>query len=116
MKRLKEFFKMIVTAVICFTMSVFTRNKAEEKIVRVLGSGNNVLRCVGGQADAVVNGGNWENRNSNAFLCNRRSLFCSHRSNVIEFRRYRRRLRLKKMLRWFQGPGDSKGKLFEASG
>lgn len=116
MKGLKEFFKMIVTAVICFTMSAFTRNQAEEKIVRVLSGGKIMFGRVGGNGTAVMTGNGWKTVGSNAFLCNNKNLLSGNKNNIIEFQGYRRRLRLKKMLRWFQGPGDSREKLFEASG
>lgn len=99
MKRLKEYFKMIVTAVICLTMSMFP-GKNREKIVKVLNGKTNTSAAASNNATQRMD-------NHAAF---------PEMKNAAEYRRYRRYIRLKKVFFWLQGPGDIKRAFYGPSG
>lgn len=131
MRGLKQFFRMIVAAVVCFTVSVFSGNK-EEKIMNLLSNGQNKgtngnKHRVFGTASNVFNSvGNRTGRNVSGYFKNK-GMVC-HAASVLEkqmrqnafmsmeFKPYYENLKLAKMRYRFLGPGDSCGRLYEASG
>lgn len=103
MKKLKQYFKMIITAVICFAMSFVPGKKSGAKTEKVLAQ-------VNGQA---VSG------------CNKKSRFHVFATvDVLGRLRsvsdvcgiFRRSSFLKKVFYWMQGPGDRNPLCYESSG
>lgn len=131
MRGLKQFFRMIVAAVVCFTVSVFSGNK-KEKIMNLLGNGQNkganankngvfetsldVSSSVGNQMGGNV----LSYSKSNGAVCRAASVLEKHiRQNAfvgMKFKPYYENRKLVKMGYRFLGPGDSSGGLYEASG
>lgn len=92
MKNLKEYFKLVITAVICFATNLL--------------SGKNTIRKIGevftvGQAGAV-------NRNNvySMFHCENRGYVLKNEGRMVENFIHKRSLFLKKVFFWLQGPGD----------
>lgn len=131
MSGLKQFFRMIVAAVVCFTVSVFSGNK-EEKIMnllsngqnkgananknRVFGTSSNVSASVGNRTDGNVLS---DSKSNGAVCCAAPVLEKQMRQNAfvgMKFKPYYENLKLAKMRYRFLGPGDSSGRLYEASG
>ena len=105
MRGFKEFFRMIVTAIICFGTKRFGGNKKE--FVRVCTENGNTFFLTG------MNG-NW-NPSVNAgkdFISKNRNLGRKSRNNLeikergLSYPYSRQPLPLKKVMFWKQGPGD----------
>ncbi|MDO4273691.1 MAG: hypothetical protein Q4D16_08475 [Eubacteriales bacterium] len=102
MKNIKKYFNMIITAVICFAMSLVPGKKANARVFRLLADGQAVSRNTKRKAS--------DRRTENVFVMNHSngSVFSSNgtgfkRSNSPHYY-------LKKVFFWLQGPGDMSGR------
>lgn len=112
MRGLKQFFRMIVAAVVCFTVSVFSGSK-KEKIMELLNQGKN-KEANANQAESNVV---YPFKSSEAAYC-AESVLKEQIPQLldIELKRDYGSMKLKKMNYRFLGPGDSSARLYEASG
>ncbi len=112
MRGLKQFFRMIVAAVVCFTVSVFSGSK-KEKIMELLDQGKN-KEANANQAESNVV---YPFKSSEAAYC-AESVLKEQIPQLldIELKRDYGSMKLKKMNYRFLGPGDSSARLYEASG
>ncbi|MDC7287222.1 hypothetical protein NXH76_05370 [Blautia schinkii] len=101
MKNVKKYFKMIITAVICFAMSLIPGKKANAKVIEVLADGQAVSRNT--ERNSV------NTRTENVSVFSRSNENVTRQSNC-------RRLYLKKVFYWLQGPGDRIPLAYEGSG
>ena len=131
MRGLKQFFRMIVATVVCFTVSVFSGNK-KEKIMNLLNNGQNKganankNRVLGTSFNAPTSVRNQMDGNALSYSKSNGTVCCAApvlekqmRQNAfvgMEFKPYYENRKLAKMRYRFLGPGDSSGGLYEASG
>lgn len=101
MKNVKKYFKLIITAVICFAMSLIPGKKANAKVIKVLADGQAVSR--------------YTERNSVNTNMNNVSVFNSS-NETMTLKSNSHRLYLKKVFYWLQGPGDRIPLAYESSG
>lgn len=106
MKGLKEFFRMIITAVVCFGAKLFGGNK--KGFVRVCTENGNAFFLTGG--DGIWNhfgseGKDLISKNRNLELKSRNIPKIKEMGVFYPYSRYR--LSLKEVMPWKQGPGDS---------
>ena len=101
MKNVKKYFKLIITAVICFAMSLIPGKKANAKVVKVLADGQAVSRNT--KRSSV----NTKIENVSVFSSSNETK--AHRSNSPGYY-------LKKVFYWLQGPGDRSPLAYESSG
>ncbi len=112
MRGLKQFFRMIVAAVVCFTVSVFSGSK-KEKIMELLDQGKNK----GANANQAESNVVYPFKSSEAAYCTEPVLKEQIPQLLdIELKRDHGSMKLKKMNYRFLGPGDSSARLYEASG
>ena len=101
MKNVKKYFKMIITAVICFAMCLIPGKKASAKVVKVLADGQAVSHNTKRNSVNTIM--------ENVSVCNSSNGTIAHKIN-------RHRLYLKKVFYWLQGPGDRYPLAYESSG
>lgn len=98
MKNIKKYFNMIITAVICFAMSIVPGKKANARVFRLLADGQAVSRNTKGKMS--------NRRTENVFAMNNSNEFVFS-SNGTGFKKSNSpRYYLKKVFFWLQGPGD----------
>lgn len=98
MKQLKEFFSMIITAVICFTMNVFSRKSEGKRIEGELTENQNAyMDCAG----SVV-----ADTETERILFYKNKGICFGKNNYMMYKKYSFSGFLKKIFFWLQGPGD----------
>lgn len=96
MKKLKKYFNVIVTAVICFFMGMVRGTKKHEEVVKVLGNGQAVGSETRGMSGCSEGAGRWH------------ETFCvsgMSSTDCTKKRKYRRP-RIRKVFFWLGGPGD----------
>lgn len=103
MKKLKQYFEMIITAVICFAMSFVPGKKSGAKVEKVLAevNGQAVLGC---------------NKKNKFHVFPTVDVLGMMKSVLNFFRIFRRRFFIKKVFYWMQGPGDRNPLCYESSG
>lgn len=105
MKGLKEFFRMIITAVVCFGTKLFGVNK--KGVVRVCTENGNAFFLTG--RHGIWNYSESEekdliSKNGNLELKSRNTPKIKEMGVLYPYSRYR--LPLKEVMQWKQGPGD----------
>ena len=105
MKGLKEFFRMIITAVVCFGAKLFGGNK--KGVVKVFTEKGNTFFLTGrdgGWALSKSEGKDFIRKNRNLGLKSRSTLERKGRNLLYPYSR--QNLPLKEVMPWKQGPGD----------
>lgn len=98
MNRIKEYFRLVITAVICFAMSVLPGKGRGEKVLKAMSLG------YAGNGNGTVHSGNTKEA---PFSCSGK---CEYREknngSVVDNCVYKSSRFLKKVFFWLQGPGD----------
>ena len=96
MKDLREYFKLVITAVICFATSLFSGKRNHGKTRKVISLGH---------AAGTPFVRNSENVNVDS-ACGKSGYFIKIERRNVENYIYRQNLLFKKVFFWLQGPGD----------